>query len=350
MSFHCLFYLLIITEKKEVFMHNTSIDFTSFTQTILKNLQKKLGSNYKVFSHCVRKNNGVELTGVVAKRIGRSASPTIYINSYFKNDITKEEVEKISNDLFQEFQAAEFETDLDLSDFAMFERAQKRLAFKLIHAEKNKELLKTVPHKRFHNLAIVFYYTVAQEPFHGKATILVHNSHMEKWGAKVEELLEIAFQNTPLLYPSTITNMADVMKEILSEGLRQDISDARLEESGELFDENWIEELIDQMSTDIGREKIPMYVLTNKKKLYGAACMLYPKVLKNFSEKLGQDFYILPSSVHEVILVPVNSEANQESLREIVTDINRTQVAEEEILADSVYFYNRTLDKILWLS
>ncbi len=78
--------------------------------------------------------------------------------------------------------------------------------------------------------------------------------------------------------------------------------------------------------------------------------MLYPEVLKNFSERLGQDFYVLPSSVHEVILVPVNSEADQESLRGIVTDINRTQVAEEEILADSVYFYSRNLNKILWLS
>lgn len=331
-------------------MNHTSIDFTSFTQAILKNLQEKLGSDYKVFSHCVKKNNGIELTGIIAKHVRRTTSPTIYINNYYKKDITESEGQKISDDLLREFQTAEFGKDLDLSNFVFFEKAKERLAFKLIHAGKNKELLKTIPYKRFHDLAIVFYYTVNEEPFHGKATILVNNGHMERWGTKVEELMEVSFKNTPLLYPDMITNMADVMKEILSEGIRQDIEDARLGDNRELFDESWIDDLIDQMSANTGKEKIPMYVLTNRKKLYGAACMLYPEVLKNFSERLGQDFYVLPSSVHEVILVPVNSEADQESLRGIVTDINRTQVAEEEILADSVYFYSRNLNKILWLS
>ncbi len=331
-------------------MNHISIDFTSFTQAILKNLQEKLGSDYKVFSHCVRKNNGVELTGIIAKHVRRTTSATIYINNFYKKDITEGEVQKIADDLFKEFQAAEFDKDLDLSNFVLFEKARERLGFKLIHAGKNKELLKTVPYKRFHDLAIVFYYTVDEAPFHGKATILVNNAHMERWGIKAEELMKVSLKNTPLLYPSVITNMADVMKEILSEGIKQDIEDARLGDSKELFDESWIDDLIDQMSAGSGRERIPMYVLTNRKKLYGAACMLYPEVLKNFSEKLGQDFYVLPSSVHEVILVPANSEADQESLREIVTDINRTQVAEEEILADSVYFYNRSLNRILWLS
>lgn len=331
-------------------MNNTSIDFTSFTQAILKNLQEKLGSDYKVFSHCVKKNNGIELTGIIAKHVRRTTSPTIYINNYYKKDITEGDVQKISDDLLKEFHAAEFEKDLDLSDFVLFDKAKEKLSFKLIHARKNKELLKTVPYKRFYDLAIVFYYTVNEAPFHGKATILVNNSHMERWGIKIEELMEVSFKNTPLLYPSVITNMADVMKEILSEGLKQDIEDAKLGDGRELFNEEWVDELIDQMSTNAGKENIPMYVLTNKKKLYGAACMLYPEVLKKFSEKLGQDFYVLPSSVHEVILVPADSEADQESLREIVTDINRTQVAEEEILADSVYFYSRSLNKILWLS
>lgn len=331
-------------------MNNTSIDFTSFTQAILKNLQEKLGSDYKVFSQCVKKNNGIELTGVIAKHVRRTTSPTIYINNFYKKDITQGEIRKISEDLLKEFQAAEFEKDIDLSDFVLFDKAKERLGFKLIHAKKNKELLQTVPYKRFHDLAIVFYYTVNEAPFHGKATILVNNSHMERWGIKTDELFEVAMKNTPFLYPSKITNMAEIMKEILSEGLRQDIEGARLGDESGSFDEDWIDEMISQMSAGAGKEKIPMYVLTNSTKIYGAACMLYPEVLKNFSEQSGQDFYVLPSSVHEVILVPANSKTDRNALRDIVTDINRTQVAEEEILADSVYFYSRSLDKILWLS
>lgn len=333
-------------------MNNTSIDFTSFTQTILNDLQEKLGTDYTVFSHCAKKNNGMELTGIVAKRAGHSTSPTIYINSFYRKDITREEIKKVSEALYNELQEAEFENDLDLSDFILFDKAKDRLAFKLIHAEKNKELLKSVPHRLFHNLAIVFYYTVQEAPFYGKATILVRDSHMKNWGTNVKELMEIALKNTPILFPSVINDMEDVMREILSESLKQDIAGAKMgeKENAELLDEKWFDNVIDQISEDAGKEKIPMFVLTNKQKLYGAACMLYPEVLKNFAEKMRQDFYVLPSSVHEVILVPANAGTDQESLREIVTDINRTQVAEDEVLADSVYFYSRNRDKILWLS
>ncbi len=331
---------------------NTSIDFTSFTQKILKILQEKLGADYTVFSHYVKKNNGMELTGIVAKRTGRSTSPTIYINGFYKEGITEDEIKRAADALYDEFQEAEFEDDIDLSDFAAFDKAKKRLAFKLIHAEKNKELLRSVPHRLFHNLAAVYYYSVQEAPFYGKATILVRDSHMKKWGINEEELMKTAFQNTPVLCPGVINDMEEVMREILSENLNEDIAGARMgeQEKADLFDEEWLDELISQMSKDAKEKKIPMFVLTNKQKFYGAACMLYPEVLKNFAEKIKQDLYILPSSVHEVILVPANAGTNQESLREIVTDINRTQVAEDEVLADSVYFYSRSRNEILWLS
>ena len=68
-------------------MNNTSVNFTSFTRIILKNLQEMLGENYSVFSQNVTKNNGIELTGVIAKRKGCNASPTIYINEFY-HDMT----------------------------------------------------------------------------------------------------------------------------------------------------------------------------------------------------------------------------------------------------------------------
>ncbi|MGN0366563.1 MAG: DUF5688 family protein [Suilimivivens sp.] len=333
-------------------MNHISIDFTSFTQIIQNNLQKMLGKNYTVFSHTVKKNNGVELTGIVAKRTGCSASPTIYINRFFKENLTEEEVQKVTVALYDEFQAAEFEEEIDLSDFVEFEKAKEKLAFKLIHAEKNRELLKSVPYKRFYNLAIVFYYTVQEAPFFGQAIIMVHNSHMEKWKTNENELFKIAFENTPLLFPSEINSMEEVMREIISESLTADIKRAKYQkkENESLLDEKWLDDLVSQMNENTGKSKIPMYVLTNKKKLYGAACMLYPGVLKKFADKEDQDLYILPSSIHEVILIPASEASNQESLLDIVTDINRTQVPEDEVLADAVYYYIKSRDKVVLLS
>lgn len=322
-------------------MNDTSMNFTSFTQSILKDLQRKLGDNYSVFSHNVKKNNGVELTGIVAKRKGCNTSPTFYINDLFKTGMDALEAGKIADMLYDYFQAAEFDDNLDMSEFVEFDKAKEKLAFKLVHAEKNKELLKLIPHKVFHNLAIVFYYAVQEAPFYGKGAILVHNTHMKQWGVDLEILYQTADENTPLLFPSIIENMQDVMRSILMDGFEKDF----LQEEG--VEEDLLKEVWEQ---EVGDTKMPMYVLTNKQKLFGAACILYPGVLKEFAKKINGDFYILPSSVHEVILVPADSDTDREALCEIVTEINRTQVTEEEILADSVYFYSKKLDKVLWIS
>lgn len=328
-------------------MNDTSMNFTSFTQTILKNLQDKLGNSYSVFSHNVKKNNGINLTGIVVKRNGCNASPTFYIDDLYKEGITEEEINKISDSLYDEFQTVGFKDDLDLSGFVDFDMAKQRLVFKLIHAKKNKELLKMVPHKLFHNLALVFSYTVNEAPFYGKAAILVYNSHMRQWGISLETLFQTAYDNAPVLFPDIIENMQDVMREMLIEGLKDDILNKGSAEG--LFDEEWTQELVRQIMEGIKEPNMDMYVLTNKQKLHGAACMLYPGVLKAFAEKIQQDLYILPSSIHEVILVPANADVEKKALQEIVTEINRTQVAEEEVLADSVYFYSRSRDKILWI-
>ncbi|NBJ93415.1 DUF5688 family protein [Parablautia muri] len=331
-------------------MNNTSMNFKSFTQAILEKLQEMLGDNYSVFSQKVKKNNGIELTGVIAKRKERNAAPTIYINEFYHEGMTEEEMNKIGDLLYHDFQAAEFEDNVDLSGFTEFEKAKKQLVFKLVHAQRNEELLKLIPHKLFHNLAVVFYYTVQEPPFYGKAAILVYNSHMQQWGTNLEQLYQAAMENAPVLFPSTIDSMQKVMVGILEEELKEDIlSDENRKDDG-LFEENWVEELAGQMIEDMKEMKMPMYVLTNQQKLYGAACMLYPGVLKAFGEKTGQDFYVLPSSVHEVILVPATPGTDERTLWAIVTEINRTQVAEDEILADSIYYYSRNMDKILRIS
>lgn len=332
------------------FMNNTSVNFTSFTQAVIKKLQEMLGDNYSVFSQNVKKNNGIELTGVIAKRKDCNASPTIYIDKFYHGGITEEEIKKIAHILYDDFQAAEFEDNVDLSGFTEFEKAKKKIVFKLVHAGQNRELLSMIPHKLFHNLALVFFYTVQEAPFYGKASILIYNSHMCQWNTNLEQLYQISMENTPVLFPSVIDSMQKVMRSILEEGLKEDILSEKNGKEAGLFEEEWIEKVAGQMMKDMDEMKLPMYVLTNRQKLYGAACMLYPGVLKAFGEKTGRNFYVLPSSVHEVILVPAEADTDERTLREIVTEINHTQVAEDEVLADSIYYYSRNEDKILWLS
>ena len=324
----------------------------NFTQAILEKLQQKLGSEYRVLVEKVTKNNGVVLTGLIAKKQGAMAYPTMYIDQFYKAGMEGKELQQIVDLLYEKICEAETEESIDLSNFTDFEKARESLAFKLVHGDKNKEYLKQVPHRRLHNLAIVYYYTVQEPPFCGNAIIVIKKEHMKKWQVTPEVLHEAALSNMPAKFPFIIKNIEDVMRDLLKSGLKEDLIHFRENENeGDIFSDDWMNELLGQMSDSfmLQGEKIPMYVLTNKQKLQGAACMLYPGVLKSFGERMGQDFYVLPSSVHEVILVPAVPGTEPEILRDIVSDINRTQVAPDEVLADSVYFYSRKRDALEWL-
>lgn len=92
--------------------------------------------------------------------------------------------------------------------------------------------------------------------------------------------------------------------------------------------------------------KIPMRVLTNSKRVHGAACILYPGVLDEVAQETGGSFFILPSSVHEVIILPDAGNGDGERLKEIIRMVNTTQVAPEEVLSDTLYRYD-TAEKMV---
>lgn len=293
------------------------MNITSFTNQIVCFLQEQLGEEYHVFSRKVTKNNGVALTGIVARRENINSFPTIYIDDYYRKDVSEEEVQSIALKMAERLRLADLKQSIDLSDFTDFEKAKTRLSFKLINTGKNKALLADIPNRPFFNLSIVYFYLIENPPFHGKATVLIRKSHMDAWNIVEEELYEAAYLNAPQLLPARIENMNQVLDGIFPPGLFEDM--------------------------------IPMYVLTNREKLFGASCMLYPDELKLFAEKTGSDLFVLPSSVHEVILIPEKSNLNPQSFLDIVAEINHSQVPEEEVLADSVFFYNKKEDALYLL-
>ena len=88
---------------------------------------------------------------------------------------------------------------------------------------------------------------------------------------------------------------------------------------------------------------VSFYILTNSMKLYGPGCIQYQGMLEQDAERIGSGFYVLPGSVHEVIIVP-SDKCRLETARElknIVKSINGTQLPEYDMISDSVYYYNR---------
>ena len=103
---------------------------------------------------------------------------------------------------------------------------------------------------------------------------------------------------------------------------------------------------MEDVSADDEEDLVPMYVLSNISRMNGAACMLYDGVIRKFAEYWRTDLYIIPSSIHEVIMIPDNGSAEPERLLEMISDVNDTQVSAEEVLSYGLYHYSRSNDSL----
>ena len=84
-----------------------------------------------------------------------------------------------------------------------------------------------------------------------------------------------------------------------------------------------------------------MLILTNQYKIYGATTMLYPGILKKISDKLDSDLVLIPSSIHEFLVLPRTIHDDIPTLNSFINEVNSTEVTDEEILSDHVYIYSR---------
>lgn len=289
-----------------------------FAEEIKVVLEKKTGRKVRINE--VMKNNGVVLHGISIIEPDINITPTIYMEPFF-NDFEKgRRLEEISENIWEIYHRNKIAGALNMNWFKDFEQVRGSVAYKLVNAEANKELLEQVPYEKVLDLAKVYYVSVNTEEF-GSGTVLVHNKHLELWEITAEQLKEIAEDNTPKLFPAETVWMGDILK-------------------GYCNDEEITKELEDM------KKCCPMYVMSNAQKVLGAATMYYPDTVKSFAEELEKDVLIIPSSTHEIIMMPMSADADIVQLREMVHEVNRTQVPDEEILSDSVYIYSRETDSI----
>lgn len=285
------------------------IDIRKFAELVSKVVSEELGGECQVKLQEVIKNNGVVLQGLVILSSRSNLSPTIYLNSYLEAYEKGVPLTAIVEQILAIYRQEMPQERVNLEFFREFEKVKDGICYKLINREKNHALLERIPHIDFLDLSICFFYAYRDEVL-GNGSILIYNNHMDVWNCQTEALLKLAKENTPRIYPGKLVKMGELLGGYL--GI-----------SGE--------ELLDD---------IPMYVLSNEQRVFGAACMIYPESLEKAAEQLQENFYILPSSVHEVILLPKHVATDPEVIRDMVREINHTQVAPEEILSDNLYFYH----------
>lgn len=305
------------------------MEFINFTAMVRDEVEKRTGDCFRVRLNDVRKNNGVVLRGLTVMQDDSNISPTIYLNSYFEEYVNgRVTLVNVVNDVMDTYHRNKVNRSVDMRHFLSYDSVKQHVVYKLVNTEKNKELLEDIPHIEFLDLSIVFQCMVAQEEL-GTASILIHNVHLKLWDVTVEKLYQAARENTQTLLQYEIKSMTEVLCEIMEaenpEGFNHDKCVAEFSDS------------------------VPMYVLSNKSRVEGAACMLYPNLVRDFAEAIGSSFYIIPSSVHELLLLPAGADDESGEIKNMIKEINDTQVSAEEILSYSLYFYDKEEGKIIRL-
>lgn len=282
------------------------MNYEQFVQELFDCTKRRLPFDGKVEKHEVVKNNGVAWIGLSVRKHDEAIAPIIYLDGYYERYCKGEKIEKLSEDILLQTDQAPQPPEWDYRSILNFEKIKDRIIYRLVSRERNEKLLKEVPHLFMLDLAIVFYVTVPSKEMEDCA-VLIRNSHKELWGTSVEELYEAAKENTPRLYPYVLRTM---------------------------------EEQLEKMGCGEFEEMLPLWILTNLSGVGGASVILYPKMPKKIYEKLGCGYYLLPSSIHEFLIVPDNAGGPQKNLPMIVREVNATQVAAQDVLSDSVYHFD----------
>ncbi len=304
------------------------MEFTSFKTLVKEEIERRAGKTYSVRLNDVMKNNGVVLSGLTVMQDDSNISPTIYLNNYYEAyENGQATLAMVINDVMDVYNKNKVNRKLDMRYFLNYESVKGRIVLKLVNTQKNETLLKDIPHMEFLDLSIVFQFLVSDENI-GAASILIHNAHAKLWGVDYKELYTRALKNTPRLLQYEIKSMKDVIGEMINAEKNKNHESDYHEYMGELD------------------RCIPMYVLSNQNRTDGAACMLYPNLIGDFAKAMGSDLYIIPSSIHELLLLPAGDDDESRYIRDIIREINETQLLEEEILSDSLYIYDSTSKEI----
>lgn len=303
------------------------MELCKFIETVKTEIKELCGEEYQVLMENVLGNNGEKRVGISVRKKGETSSPLVYLNSYYDRLAADEiSMEFIVKDIYSMFMTGQF-PELSRLELKDFKKLRERVTYRLINRELNKELLKSVPYVPYCDLAIVFCLLLDRFG-NSRMTSLIYKEHLKMWGTDTETLYALARDNTSILLPARLRNITDVLREIAREYLGAD------------YREELIEDFPDTGSIP------PMYVLSNTDGIYGAAAVLYDGVLKDFSEKLEKDLLLLPSSVHEMLVIPYEDGIALSELEEMVRRINKAEVPAEEVLADHVYRYSRETEEV----
>lgn len=289
--------------------------YDEFKDVITSRIKGYLPEKYSDASVSIKpvlKNNNLSLDALCIRLNGSNICPNIYLNNFFHQLEDGQSIEDILSEIaHMRIECGEV-PDFDVSILTDFQRVRSRIKARLVNATQNADYLADKPHTVVADLAAVYFIEFASCG-NGTMSAVITDSLLNTYGISVNELHKTAIDN--LEKDACFTGMTDLFLELdLPEYLLEAI--ASTEES--------------------------MFVLSNASRINGAAMVLSRTAMDSVADKIGTDFYILPSSIHELILVPSRAGIDPKELEQMVREVNATKVAPHERLSDHVYTYDLT--------
>ena len=298
------------------------MDFEEFRERLMEDLkdslQDRTGKEYTADANHVKKLQNADYDGIVIRpedeQVGVNLDAQMLFAAYESGKSYDEVVEQATNIVAEGF---ENQPSFSVEDFSNYDVMKEKLAIQVVSTERNTEMLEKIPHKEVEDMSMVCRFVVGNNE-NEMGTVLVTNQMLESYGITGEQLFNDAAKYAPELRPSEIKGMADVLAEMMGVDVSELGETMGMPESPEL----------------------PMYVASTHDKMNGAGIIGYPGFMDMASEKVGGDFFLLPSSVHEVLLIPDDGKTDYRNLESMVREVNATQVELKDQLSDNVYHYD----------
>lgn len=307
------------------------MDYESFKERVMREFLDYMPERYAGCELELRKVPKVNtcLTGVVIKPKEKCSfcGPTFYMERMYDQYKNCESFEKVmaNQAIYLEESLKYLPKDILELDIASM---KDKIVFQVVNTKENQEMISLCPHRNFMDLTAV-YRAITNVDEDGVSGFLITNDIAKAEDLTEKALYAMAKKNTKKLFPFKRERIEETMIRMMK---RWGANDKDIDESFPYID-------------DVP-EKERVYVISNQFEFFGANALLYKDVIGDVAKSIGTDCFILPSSVHDLVVLSTDIFGESTKLINLVRETNSEHVRTSDRLSDSIYLYSLANNKI----
>ncbi|MCR4618143.1 MAG: DUF5688 family protein [Lachnospiraceae bacterium] len=306
-----------------------------FAEKVKRAALEILGDDYKIEVQEHTKINETKSVSVNITCKDSNLTPVIYVEPFYEEYENGVSFGDVMNSFVRVYRQSAPSKNFDMDFIKDFNNIKDKICMRVLNFEKNSEVLESAYYTRFLDLAVVYYMEVSAGDV-GSGHIMIKKSFLEKWNIKGGDILKAAIDNADNNKIFDIIPMESFFMEFYKKNMDK-------------FPDG-----------DIPKELMPqgdsfnMWIVTNKEKVYGATALVHMTELSDFASDKNSNLFIIPSSVHEIIIFLDDLKDKKsaewkekcDELKSMIFEVNRTELSPGDFLSDNLYYFDRNTNKV----